>query len=679
MKGKKSSRNLLLTIGIIIVIMIHLSVLRFLHLSETLPIATKLKQEQIYTSQRDLDKAKQEIESLRRQLKDIKIQQQEATAITSTTKSILYSNNITPNLPKKISPMCSRLPQPIPSTLAVWRANLDRILQASQHPNDHHYILHDFTAELLHLVSQQGRIQRSIVGVPHDYTAVQRVMKLVQDRYHYLHHSPNDDTTNNSNNNNDSGRSESNIQIQRKVKVLVMGGSLVVGVNCRKIVSEHRLGILMPHRLCTWAHRLEYFLNNALGADIFDVHKIAMGGTNTGTGFVLWESDFLPLEDKHPDIVINAYSTNDMHILTVMEAASSNTTLRDKVMEMTQDFVRSIMKEGDCAPLMLHMDDYLGNEQRDIQTTLQLSQAVQTLSTYYGFAAMSYANVVRDLVYGDTKEEWFSPSGWYEGNTMVREIHPGMGMHIVSSWVAAYTLMNLALTYCTIEEWEMDPSTLHENKIPYQAIQGLPKLKNTPSIPGKPKSVPRGLLPPLTPALNLEEVTDLWRSAPISTDICVLPDNQVAKCPFSWISGISKEGRNATHAKEIFDMFSIEGTSWIVDVSGDKVGMSPSESKHMILEFSKLKQPIHSITMFYLKSYGEKWDQSEIALSAMLKEGDNWSKMRTDSLFGFHAKHTSETYTHRMELNVEAGDDFRVSIELVKGRTFKVMGLAVCK
>jgi hypothetical protein len=660
------TRNLLLTLGIIVVI-INLSVLRILHLPETSQLATN----QTCTFQQDLDKANKEIESLQRQLKDMKLQQQQQ-ATSTTTNSTLYNNTITPNLPKKISPMCSRLPQPIPSTLAIWRANLDRILQASQHPNDHHYILHDFTAELLHLVSQQGRIQRSIVGVPHDYTAVQRVMQLVQDRYHFLHHGGS-----NNENYNDSG--EPNVKIQRKVKILVMGGSLVVGVNCRKIVSEHRLGILMPHRLCTWAHRLEYFLNNALGADIFEVHKIAMGGTNTGTGFVLWESDFLPPEDKHPDIVINAYSTNDMHILTVMEAASSNTTLRDKVMDMTQEFVRSIMKEGDCAPLMLHMDDYLGNEQRDIQTTLHLSQAVQTLSTYYGFAAMSYANVVRDLVYGDTKEAWFSPGGWYEGNTMVREIHPGMGMHIVSSWVAAYTLMNLALTYCTIEEWEMDPPSLHENKIPYQAIQGLPELKNTSVIPGKPKSVPRGLMPPLTPDLNLDEVTDLWRSAPVSRDICVLPEDQTAKCPFSWISGISKDGRNSTHAKEIFDMFSIKGTSWTVDDSGDKVGMSPSESKHMILEFSELNQSIHSITIFYLKSYGEKWDQSEIALSAMLKEGDNWHKVRTDPLFGFHAKHTSETYSHKMELDVKEGVDFRVSIELVGGRTFKVMGLAVCK
>lgn len=579
-----------------------------------------------------------------------------ATTATASTK--LW----TPNLPKTRSAVCSHLPQPIPSTLAIWRANLDRILNASKHANDDKYKLHDYTAELLHLVSQRGRIQKSVVGLPNDYTAVKRVMELVYERYQYLQHG-------------------GGAKVKEKVKILVMGGSLVVGVNCRKIVSDYNLGFPMPHRLCTWTHRLEYFLNNIWGADIFKVDKIALGGTNTATGFVLWESDFVPPEFKHPDILINAYSTNDMHILTVLEAQEGNTTLREKIMEMTQDFVRAVMKDGACAPLMLHMDDYLGNEQREVLATMQLSQAVQTLSSYYGFVAMSYANVVRDLVYGDTKETWFSPSGWYKGNTMVREIHPGMGMHIVSSWVAAYALLNLGLTYCTIEEWEIDSAVeVTTDKIPYQAIQGLPALRNTPVIPGKPKPIPKGLLPALTTFLDLNEVTALWRSAPVpNSDFCPLNEGKIGKCPFSWISGISNAGKNATYAKEIFEKHSINGSAWVVDDGGGKVGISPSKSKKMVLEFLLLKQPIHSITMFYMKSYGEKWSDSEIEVSAMVKKESMWNEVRRNSIFGFHAKHTSEVYTDRMEIDVNVGADFRVVIELVGGTTFKVMGLAICK
>jgi tryptophan synthase beta subunit len=37
---------------------------------------------------------------------------------------------------------------------------------------------------------------------------------------------------------------------------------------------------------------------------------------------------------------------NDMHILTVLQAKEGNQTLRDKVLEMTRDFVRNRESQG---------------------------------------------------------------------------------------------------------------------------------------------------------------------------------------------------------------------------------------------------------------------------------------------------------------------------------------------
>ena len=47
---------------------------------------------------------------------------------------------------------------------------------------------------------------------------------------------------------------------------------------------------------------------------LFDVTKIAMGGTNTAVGSQVLQYDLLPEEARNPDIVLNAYSTNDMHV-----------------------------------------------------------------------------------------------------------------------------------------------------------------------------------------------------------------------------------------------------------------------------------------------------------------------------------------------------------------------------
>ena len=265
-----------------------------------------------------------------------------------------------------------------------------------------------------------------------------------------------------------------------------------------------------------------------------------MGGTNTATGNVIFQYDLIPPKIQNPDIVINAYSTNDMHILTVLEAQSSNTTLRDRVFEMTQDFVRHIMHSCDETtrppPLLLHCDDYLGNEQVKIWETTELAQGISVLASYYGFSSFSYADVVRDIVYGDTYESWLSADWWANGK-FEREIHPGMGMHIASTWVTVYNMLNLVTTYCSM------PSYAHPYNInKYEdGVLGLPPLrKDVIHAQGKPKPRPEGLPPVLTKELQLEDITALWKQSESDLLKCRAENGKghhATKCPFSWVSG----------------------------------------------------------------------------------------------------------------------------------------------
>ena len=133
---------------------------------------------------------------------------------------------------------------------------------------------------------------------------------------------------------------------------------------------------------------------------------------------------------------------------------------------------------------------------------------------------MSYADVIREFVYGDTYETWFSSEWWVQDKTtkkkgsMVfdRQIHPGMGMHIASIWVTAYNLLQLASTYCSIPTDVVNH--LKNNSISeYRAgLWGLPELDGRFKDPkGKPQSQPEGLPPELTKDLLLEDITSLWR------------------------------------------------------------------------------------------------------------------------------------------------------------------------
>ena len=561
------------------------------------------------------------------------------------------------------SPYCAFVPNPVPSTVGLWNSMLNTIIQASKHEKDHRFKLHYFTAQLLHLVSPD-RLARSTMALPHDWTPVQRVMKTLHDRYLFL----------------TQGAPQT-----RKLKILVMGGSLIVGANCRKVITDLNLGIKMPVKLCVWPHRLETFLNKMLGGDYVEVHKIALGGTNTQTGFVMLDSNFLPDEAKDPDIVINAYSTNDMHILTVLQAQEGNQTLRDKVMEMTQDFVRSVMKDGPCAPLLMIMDDYLGNEQREILHTTELSQATMVLANYYGFSSVSYGNVVRDIVYGDTHEYWISPEGWYDGNasdTMTREIHPGMGMHIITAWVAAFNMLHLAMTYCAIEPFVNAMTTVDsDTERPYETIQGLPRMRNTFAVPGKPKGRPAGLPPPLVKSLSLENVTKVWKAAKPVGALCHETKSDEERCPFSWFSGLSDQGKNETYAQSLFSVtnpYMTENTGWDINTLGKKLGISPIPDRKqplMTMEFENIQ--LSTVTLFYMKSYGKNWDNSKIAVTVTL-DGKEFIR---DELVGIHDKETSETYTHRIDLPVSSTtiQNAQVTLQHTGGLTFKIMGMAICK
>ena len=342
---------------------------------------------------------------------------------------------------------------------------------------------------------------------------------------------------------------------------------------------------------------------------------------------------------------------------------------------MTQSFVRQVLHSCDpkeVPPLLIHVDDYLGNEQRKIWETTELSQGVQVLASYYGFSSLSYADLVREIVYGDTAEKWFS-SDWWETGKFEREIHPGMGMHIASTWATAYNILNMVTTYCSLpsEVYRLD---VREYKV---GVMGLPALHNDVSqVNGKPHAHPLGLPPPLTKDLLIEDVTQLWKSGEKNGESCESGTQTGPRCPFSWISGLSLQQNNQTWIEEYFRQKASRWKGWKISDDGGKTGFVPTNrfSSEMVLDFS-YPQTIRSVTLFFMRSYGPKWENSQLKLSV-----NSSQSLDERDILGFHAKQTSEVYTEEVHLQspITNGKTLQVKANLVKGTTFKLMGLAIC-
>ena len=625
--------------------------------------------------------------------------------------------------------LCSILPQPTPTTLSLWSHHIPHIFNATKHSADEkEYIFHDFTALLLHFMTPD-RLQRSVKTLPLDWTPVERGLDVLYRRLKSIQNEVDNYKRANNLKEEDAMPPDAmkninkNSKLPRKLNILVMGGSVTMGVVCHINPVTTQTG-KYSRRNCAWPGRVATFFSQLfMGYELIEFHTLALGGTNTESGVTMWDYSLLPGDVPYPDIVINAYATNDMHYNSVQDAIAKNISLAESVMQLSQAFVRQVLtpKRGcqHAPPLLLYLDDYLGNEQNEVMKTLISSQTINLMSGYYGIGSMSYGDAVRDMVYGDTKE-WFFSSNWYEKSTYERAVHPHMGMHISMVWVVAFNLMNLATQYCSLPASEKRTSSRqHQTHRRYHAgvehnsegvwdygyepIDGLPKLRASKELEGGPKQKPRGIPPPLSDELSLEHITQLWRDDTQANANLWSPRNECIDlghiddnvgheslpkpCIYSWVSNLERKLDNPQRLTDKLKPHITSNGGWSAVDDNNKLGWVPTSGlgSKFTLEFKNISQPVRAVTWMVMKSYGEKWQGSKLKV-------DVWSGetlMATEEILGTHDKKTSETYNIKMRLGkqhaatqteegVSVGSDLRIVVELIGGTSFKISGMAIC-
>jgi hypothetical protein len=579
----------------------------------------------------------------------------------------------------------------------IWNRNLDQVFLASRHLQDfkEEYKWHDFTARLLYIINTQ-RMQNGIKTLPKRYwDQIGYVLEIVWKRYQYVQQQ--------------SKLQQKKIQRgdpPRKLHILVMGGSVTMGVQCHNNPVEETSRF--SRRNCAWPTRLEQFLNSLVSSqgevleDVVQVDVITLGGTNTESAIKIWEYSLFPENMPHPDIIIHGYATNDMHVLSEREAMEKGISLEEMILQVNQNFVRTVLKpQLNCQdrppPLLLYFDDYLGNEQREILKTGAFSRAAQMLSTYYGFGLISYADVVRHLVYGDTTEEWFSPSEWPK-----RQVHPGMGMHISSMWTMAFYFLHVASVYCSgvngignSDDGRADNKG-EENYIPGN---GLPVLRDKNKILlGEPRRTPKILPPVLDHLTSLDTISTKWQeleaSSSFSTDTnkCDLAAQSLERrrkpCVFSWVSGLERKFDKRSHLDGRMKPVLLSNHGWGSVEDSGKLGFQANKGTGSMFEM-KVKADvlkIQTLNFMVMTSYGEKWKDSMIHVEAFVDRYGQISSPGSDpvkhlDIQGFHYRNTSETYNYKLDLEehfVQPNDVLRVRVELKSGSTFKFMGMAFC-
>ena len=630
--------------------------------------------------------------------------------------------------------LCSVLPRPTPTTLSLWSSQLHRIVDATRHGMDRpEYALRDFTALLLDRMTPD-RLQRSVKTLPLDWTPVERCMDVIRRRLASIRddvdaHSVRENGRTTSPDG-DVVRPPADVMARingdpkhpRKLNVVVMGGSVTMGVVCHVNPATRETG-RYSRRACAWPGRVSDFLRLLSGGyDLVDFHTLALGGTNTESGSVMWDYSLLPDGVPYPDVLINSYATNDMHYNSVQDAIAKNVTLAENLLSLGQDFVRQVLTPkggGACddrargrpPPLLLYLDDYLGNEQDGVMTTMLSPQTIHLLSGYYGLGSMSYGDAVRDIKYGDTREWWFGPN-WYEKEDAYgRAVHPHMGMHISMVWVVAYNLMNLVTTYCSlppvpsssssptdhrrsgrrrrgrrrhhagaaVEGETGDGSTRDRDGHANRTIHRGAPLQSTNELVGGPRRKPRGIPPPLTPELSLEHITELWREESErnahlwkthdecagGADRAINDDDDGGvplprPCVFSWVANLERSLDNPKRLNDKVGKYVTSNEGWGGANDNNKLGWVPLSGlgSKFTMEFKGIPRPVRAATWMIMRSYGDRWEGSMLHVEAWSGE----TLLARRDIEGYHDKNTSETYNIKMRLDgvgVDGDDDAR--------------------
>jgi hypothetical protein len=279
---------------------------------------------------------------------------------------------------------------------------------------------------------------------------------------------------------------------------------------------------------------------------------------------------------------------------------------------------------------------------------------------------------------------------WLEGDTTFynpKDVHYGHWAHQTIAWSVGFASLELLSNFCD-DEYAYGTHT--DGIIPTNNHTGR-KINHI------------FLPPPLTRELGLNNATQEMNAAIESSKEvydefgCSLEsnNNDTARdyknpCIVSWISS---PGLYRPHEINSFmEKHSSLATSTPIDgwhtenqMSegwGNKIGWVPTKpGATFTLQFDQVEKDINIVTVFFLRSYGEKWKDSRAKFTIRRKTTDEEVELLEDEISGVHDREFSLTLSQELKLphTIHKGETLSIQVDLVSGSAFKIMGLSICR
>lgn len=602
--------------------------------------------------QKRLDESLQQLEELRAEASKAALKP-ESPSTTSTSEF-------------DPSDICSIFPATgASSATRLWSDHLPAILEASRNPKMADKETPEDPAKLREILEEiltPARMRRAVRHLPtFSHHIVKHVVGIIEKR----------------------------LQDPRKhppLRIAVFGGSVTIGREC------------IPGRIsffdCAWPKRFELLVNQFFGNDVVEVHNLGIGGTGSSTGtnrvkYWMYPKN-KPISKIGPDVIVNSYSTNDSLPPWGKTYPEDDliTLVRERVRHALQEFVRESLQSKPCGvpPLVVHVDDYLGPQQPALLGELAYVSEMTELAKYYDTVGISYAEVVRDIVYRNLTDTTF-----FSGK---HDVHYGRFAHQTIALSVGFAALELLINYCDDEH--------NSNKV----TSGTPNANNTVKH-GKEavhlltmeemKNDRVYLPPPLTRDLLMENATAELDAALESSHHtyveydCGATTSEVDRSPciISWISTPGNWNSRAIGKFMEEHKTNIEG--WEAERKSEegwsnKDGWIATQANAtMGLRFPSVEKDIKTVSIYFLRSYGEKWRDSKarFTISRVPIDEEKGNVLSEFDISGFHADEDyhyslTQSETIRLSETVAKGETLDIEVDLVGGSHFKIMGMMLC-
>jgi hypothetical protein len=472
------------------------------------------------------------------------------------------------------------------------------------------------------------------------------------------------------------------------LKIAVFGGSVAQGRgSCldRFSDSNKNQDPTSKRQHCNYVSRMQVYADEFLGPGVIQILNLAAGGTNTGlaTPMVLYQlyEQGSPLFPTGPDIIVNAYTTNDAFVASHDIDITNSTTFQEERRDLQQQFIRSALRSRPCSPLPLvaYFHDYVGNFHDRLLGEHANNHAIHELSDWYHTALISYSDVIERIVLANAKEVAFS--ALWEKQI---DVHFGMQGHFAASWVAAFGALQAVVDHCE-DEYRVKESSFDQQHS--AAVMDL---------------VER--IPP--PVLNRETrwstISDEWKAekeriAQEDRELCgttagnssATMSSEVVPCVLAFIANTAGTVRTKQALNKYLGPHISANVGWVAkdDISqggwSNKLGWVANEPHaSMTLFVDNIHTQARFIRIFHLKSYGDEWLNSTVHGEVRSIDANNNAEVVGEfKLEGFWDDKFSLTIPYTLDLDgkaIQPGNRIELSLKLTGGSQFKITSIMIC-